>query len=152
MSSKAVLDNIGCSWIMDANHGNAHFRVQAHYQRNMVILMFAQASVFCASSAILSLSDTPETLSSLLPASRVVSLAGILTQIASHRGIPSLTPDPTSSSSTPEGTKYRNFVFAASLWVPFLPFVLSIILLCFGLRDGRVLPVVFPTFLIWWAR
>ncbi|KAI9459975.1 hypothetical protein HD554DRAFT_1602064 [Boletus coccyginus] len=129
-----------CPWLpaeCDIRHTH---EVQSGYQRHIVRLMFA-AFVLCGCSAISFLSDDCQASFSFIPASRAISLAGLLTQLIFYYGSPSHIPKALSSIGTEE-TPSRAIVFFASLWLPFAPFVLSIILLCFGTNPGACIPPV----------
>jgi len=104
----------------------------------MVRLMLAQAVVFYATSAIHLLPDDCQTSFRFIPASKALSLAGLLTQLACYRGIPSHVE--AFSLAKIEENRSRAIVLFASLWLPFVPFVLSIVLLGFGTHHGACIP------------
>ncbi|KAF8550237.1 hypothetical protein OG21DRAFT_1499910 [Imleria badia] len=133
-----------CPWL-PADDDIRHIReLHLAYQRQIIRLMFAvrsQAFVLYGCSAISLLSEDCQASFSFIAASRALSLAGLLTQFAFYRGIPSHIPKALSSMRTEE-TRSRAVVFFVSLWIPFVPFVLSIILLGFGTNHAECIPVM----------
>ncbi|KAF8434974.1 hypothetical protein L210DRAFT_2540443 [Boletus edulis BED1] len=121
-----------CPWL-PVDHDHIH-EVQLDYQRQIVRLMFAQALVLYGSSAIHLLPDDCQASFRFIPASRALSLAGLLIQLVFYRGVPSHIPKAFLLVRTEE-SRSRAILFFASLWLPFVPFVLSIILLCFASRQ-----------------
>ncbi|KAF8141229.1 hypothetical protein EV363DRAFT_1307474 [Boletus edulis] len=116
-----------CPWLPNDHATQDIHQVQSDYRRQIVRLMLAQALVFYGSSAIHLLSDDCQASFRFIPASRALSLAGLLTQLAFYRGIPSHVEAFSSAK-----IDHAPSCFFASLWLPFVPFVLSIVLLCFG--------------------
>ncbi|KAF8435000.1 hypothetical protein L210DRAFT_2541472 [Boletus edulis BED1] len=126
-----------CPWLPNHHAIQDIHQVQSNYRKQIVRLMLA-ALVFYGSSAIHLLSDDCQASFRFIPASRALSLAGLLTQLAFYRGIPSHVE--AFSSAKIEENRSRAIVFFASLWLPFVPFVLSIVLLCFGTNHGACIP------------
>ncbi|KAG6381934.1 hypothetical protein JVT61DRAFT_558 [Boletus reticuloceps] len=127
-----------CPWLPDDHAIQDIHQVQSDYRRHIVRLMLAQALVFYGTSAIHLLPDDCQASFRFIPASRALSLAGLLTQLAFYRGIPSHVE--AFSLTKIEENRSRAIMFFASLWLPFVPFVLSIVLLCFGTNHGACIP------------
>ncbi|KAG6373920.1 hypothetical protein JVT61DRAFT_6075 [Boletus reticuloceps] len=102
-----------------------------HYQKRIAHLVFAQLVVLCICNATLGLRHTwkgHERSLALVSASRITCLVGLLIQLMFHWASPRHVKGVHELGPRLPGTQVT--MFLATLWFPYLPFVLSVFLLC----------------------
>ncbi|KAF8139090.1 hypothetical protein EV363DRAFT_1315814 [Boletus edulis] len=102
-----------------------------HYQKRIAHLVFAQLVVLCICNATLGLWHTwkgHERSLALVSASRITCLVGLLIQLTFHWASPRHVREVHQLGPRLPGTQVT--MFLATLWFPYLPFVLSVFLLC----------------------
>ncbi|KAG6373918.1 hypothetical protein JVT61DRAFT_6072 [Boletus reticuloceps] len=107
-----------------------------HYQNRIARLALAQLLVLCTCNATLSFRlpwVIHERSLALLSASKTLCLMGLLIQLTFHWGSAGHIRDALEKLED-QFADTRAIMFLATLWFPYLPFVLSVFLLCHGER------------------
>ncbi|KAF8432939.1 hypothetical protein L210DRAFT_3557103 [Boletus edulis BED1] len=105
-----------------------------HYQNRIVRLALAQLSVLCICNATLTFRlpwVVHERSLALLSASKILCLVGLLIQLTFHWGSARHIREALEKLED-QLADTRAIMFLATLWFPYLPFVLSVFLLCYG--------------------